>query len=71
MVKNVEKKKYANFRVHLSGNTMKYSVGEGDGENERFQWIPLDEIEKYNWEFGDGKYYNANISRQINSNTHK
>lgn len=42
----------ANFRVHLSGNITKYTVGEGDGENERFQWIPLDEIGNYDWAFG-------------------
>lgn len=44
------------FVAILYGKTTdQYEPGEGDGENEHFQWIPVDELGKYKWAFGTGK----------------
>ena len=40
-----------NFAVYLDGVTDEYRTGEGDGENERFVWIPEEAIDAVPWAF--------------------
>ena len=52
-----------NFMVMLNGTIDNYIPGVGDGENDRFQWIPVTEIKMYNWAFGQDKHiYNITNS---------
>ena len=44
-----------NYFVSLSGTIDEHMPGVGDGENDRFQWIEVDEIGLYNWAFGQNK----------------
>lgn len=45
----------ANFVVDLGRNVSLYKIGEGDGENERFSWIPLSKINTVQWAYGMDK----------------
>lgn len=40
-----------NFIVKCNGNL---NIGDGDGENERFMWIPLDKVDSVRWAFNMG-----------------
>ena len=40
-----------NFAVYLEGVTDEYQPGEGDGENEKFVWIPEEAINAVPWAF--------------------
>lgn len=44
----------ANFLVILDGTTSDYKPGRGDGENERFSWIPMSEIGNLDWAYQTG-----------------
>ena len=37
----------ANFVTNLEGTTNQYQTGNGDGENSRFIWIPVSEIDNF------------------------
>jgi 8-oxo-dGTP pyrophosphatase MutT (NUDIX family) len=41
----------ANFIVRLNGITSSYQIGNGDGENDRFMWIPLDKVNDVQWAY--------------------
>lgn len=41
----------ANFKVTLEGTIDQHPTGPGDGECSRYEWIPLDEIDSYDWAF--------------------
>lgn len=57
----VEKEEWAkgkigsNFVVILDNTTDNYHVGNGDGENDRFQWIPINQINQVKWAYGMDK----------------
>lgn len=38
-----------NFKIYLPGKTSDYKPGEGDEENTKFRWIPVSDIDKYDW----------------------
>ena len=40
-----------NFAVYLEGITDDYPPGEGDGENDKFVWIPEEAIDAVPWAF--------------------
>lgn len=42
----------ANFVTNLEGTTNQYQTGNGDGENSRFIWIPVSEIDNFTFAFG-------------------
>ena len=44
----------ANFYAFLDGTISNYPIGEGDGENEKFIWLPLSKIKTIPWAFGTG-----------------
>jgi 8-oxo-dGTP pyrophosphatase MutT (NUDIX family) len=44
----------ANFYAFLDGTISNYPIGEGDGENEKFIWVPLSKIKTIPWAFGTG-----------------
>lgn len=44
----------ANFYAFLDGTISNYPIGDGDGENEKFIWIPLSKIKTIPWAFGTG-----------------
>ena len=44
----------ANFYAVLDGTINEYPIGEGDGENEKFIWLPLSKIKTIPWAFGTG-----------------
>lgn len=44
----------ANFVVHLNGTVDSFEIGEGDGENDKFSWIPLSQINSVNWAYNMG-----------------
>ena len=52
----------ANFIVRLNGTTSSYNVGNGDGENDKFMWLPLDKVNNVQWAYNMGntiiKMYN-------------
>ena len=54
----------ANFYIILKGNINDYPIGNGDGENERFIWLPLSKINTIQWAFGT----NNKIKEIINKN---
>ena len=41
-----------NLYVLLSGTTSNYPIGQGDGENHRFQWLPITQVSTLKWAFG-------------------
>lgn len=41
----------ANFVVQLDGFIDEYRIGNGDGENSKFQWISIDEINSVQWAY--------------------
>lgn len=43
-----------NYSVMLSGNTSDYKVGNGDGENSKFNWVKVSSIKDDDWAFGTG-----------------
>lgn len=43
-----------NLYCYLDGVTNEYAIGNGDGENEKFIWIPINKISGYNWAFTTG-----------------
>lgn len=40
-----------NYVVVLSGTTSDNAPGKGDGENDRFKWIPLEAVDVLDWAF--------------------
>lgn len=46
---NGEKHMFSNFVVIMDE---KVTPGKGDGENSKFKWIPMTEIDKHKWAFG-------------------
>ena len=44
----------ANFYAVLDGTINEYPIGDGDGENEKFIWLPLSKIKTIPWAFGTG-----------------
>lgn len=44
----------ANFIVRLNGTTSSYNVGNGDGENDKFMWFPLDKVNNVQWAYNMG-----------------
>lgn len=46
---NGEKHMFSNFVVIMKE---KVNPGKGDGENSKFKWIPMTEIDKHKWAFG-------------------
>lgn len=44
----------ANFLVVLNGKTTDHETGEGDWENEKFEWIPINDIRRLNFAYGMG-----------------
>ena len=44
----------ANFLVILDGCTLDYQTGFGDGENDRFEWVSIAEINPPNWAYQTG-----------------
>jgi 8-oxo-dGTP pyrophosphatase MutT (NUDIX family) len=44
-----------NFMVILNGTTNEYRTGMGDGENDRFRWIPISAVDKLEWAFNMNK----------------
>lgn len=42
----------ANFYIILKGTTNKHTIGIGDGENDKFIWLPLSKIDSITWAFG-------------------
>ena len=44
----------ANFIVRLNGITSSYNVGNGDGENDKFMWLPLDKVNNVQWAYNMG-----------------
>lgn len=44
-----------NYVVFLKGTIDKYRPGAGDGENDKFEWIPIDAVEQLEWAFEMGK----------------
>jgi len=46
---NGEKHMFSNFVVIMKE---KVNPGKGDGENSKFKWIPMAEIDKHKWAFG-------------------
>ena len=44
-----------NFVVYLDGTTGDYELGEGDGENEPFIWMPQEAIDMVPWAFDEDK----------------
>lgn len=44
-----------NFVVYLDGITSDYQLGEGDGENEPFTWVPEEAIDMIPWAFDEDK----------------
>ena len=44
----------ANFIVRLNGTTSSYNVGNGDGENDKFMWLPLDKVNNVQWAYNMG-----------------
>ena len=48
-----------NFMAVLGGTIEEHQPGKGDGENEPFQWIPIDAVGCIPWAFGqDKRIYN-------------
>lgn len=45
----------ANFVVRLNGITSSYQIGNGDGENDKFMWIPLDKVNDVQWAYNMDK----------------
>ena len=45
-----------NFKIYLPGKTSDYKPGEGDEENTKFKWIPVSEIDNYDWAWSCGKF---------------
>lgn len=45
----------ANFVVNVGKNIQDYSIGKGDGENDKFQWMPLNNVGSKKWAFGMDK----------------
>ena len=45
----------ANFIVRLNGTISSYQIGNGDGENDKFMWIPLDKVNNVQWVYNMGK----------------
>lgn len=44
-----------NYVALLNGITDEYGLGAGDGENDRFEWIPIDAVNGLEWAFGMDK----------------
>lgn len=44
-----------NYIVTFDGTTKEHMPGAGDGENDRFQWIPVEQINLLAWAFGQDK----------------
>jgi len=45
-----------NFKIYLPGKTSDYKPGEGDEENTKFKWIPVSEIDNYDWAWSCGAF---------------
>ena len=45
-----------NFKIYLPGKTTDYKPGEGDEENTKFRWIPVSDIDKYDWAWSCGSF---------------
>lgn len=45
-----------NFKIYLPGKTSDYKPGEGDEENTKFRWIPVSDIDKYDWAWSCGSF---------------
>ena len=45
----------ANCFSLLDGTTDQHPSGQGDGENKRFEWIPISQINNYNWAYNMDK----------------
>ena len=45
-----------NFKIYLPGKTSDYKPGEGDEENTKFKWIPVSDIDKYDWAWSCGTF---------------
>ncbi|MBQ3945991.1 MAG: NUDIX hydrolase [Alphaproteobacteria bacterium] len=45
-----------NFKIYLPGKTSDYKPGEGDEENTKFKWIPVSEIDNYDWAWSCGTF---------------
>lgn len=43
-----------NYSIMLSGDITEYKIGEGDGENSKFKWVKVEDIEDNDWAFGTG-----------------
>ena len=52
-----------NYMTVLNGTIDDNMPGAGDGENDRFEWIPVERVDLYDWAFGqDKKIYNITNS---------
>ena len=45
----------ANYIVILDGNIQQYNIGLGDGENDKFKWIPMTQINSVPWAYNMDK----------------
>ena len=45
-----------NFKLYLPGKTSDYKPGEGDEENTKFRWIPVSQIDNYEWAWSCGTF---------------
>ena len=43
------------FYCYLDGTINDYRIGNGDGENDKFIWLPIDRIPEYDWAFTTGE----------------
>ena len=44
-----------NYVTFLNGTIDNYRPSAGDGENDRFEWIPITDVGKIDWAFGMGE----------------
>lgn len=58
----------SNFRIICNKPTYEYRIGNGDGENSRFQWISLNDINKVKWAYGMDRNIMKLSSRLMNEN---
>lgn len=58
-----------NFLVTLPNTTENYTIGNGDGENDKFIWIPMSQINKFQWAYGMNRIivdiYNKHMKKNI------
>ena len=57
-----------NFYILLNGDIDDYTVGEGDGENEKFIWLPLSKKNNIKWAFNTYNKLNEIIPKLNTTN---